>query len=125
LAFLMPVTGAVFAAIFAGVFALRLTFGEEAFLTVKLGEPYESYLRAVPRFIPRFRGAPAPAGTKPQWLRAFVAELTPIGVLVAIIVYARNYDPELTGRIILIFFGASLVVRAFLPRVPVSPEPAK
>jgi hypothetical protein len=41
------------------------------------------------------------------------------------VVYARSYDPELAGRIILIFFGASLVVRAFLPRLPVNPEPAK
>ena len=124
LAFLMPITGAVFAVILAGVFALRLTFGEEAFLMVKLGEPYGSYLRAVPRFIPRFRGAPPPAGAKPHWFRAFLAELTPIGVLVAIVVYARNYDPVITGRIILIFLGASFVVRAFLPRTPVNPESA-
>ena len=125
LAFLMPATGAAFATILITVFSIRLTLGEEAFLTAKIGEPYVAYLHAVPRFIPRLRGAPAPAGTKPQWLRALVAELTPIGVLVAIIVYGRNYDPELTGRIILIFFGASLVVRAFLPRVPVNPERAK
>ncbi|WP_348263630.1 methyltransferase [Telmatobacter sp. DSM 110680] len=125
LAFLMPVTGAAFALILITAFSIRLTLGEEAFLTAKIGEPYAAYLHAVPRFIPRFRGAPVPAGTKPQWLRAFVAELTPIGVLVAIIVYARNYDPQLTGRIILIFFGASLVVRAFLPRVNVNPEPMK
>jgi protein-S-isoprenylcysteine O-methyltransferase Ste14 len=124
LAFLMPVTGAAFAVILIAIFALRLTFGEEAFLTAKIGEPYMAYLRAVPRFIPRLRGAPSPTGTKPHWLRALFAELTPVGILVAILVYARNYDPEMTGRIILIFFGASLVVRAFLPRLPVSSEPA-
>lgn len=122
LAFLMPVTGALFAVILAGVFALRLTLGEEAFLTDQLGEPYEAYLRAVPRFIPRFRGAPPSAGTKPNWLRSILTELTPIGVFAAIVVYARNYDPALTGRIILIFLGTSFVVRAFLPRTPVSPE---
>ncbi len=124
LAFLMPVSGAVFAVILAGVFALRLTLGEEPFLTAKLREPYIAYMRAVPRFIPRFRRVPAPAGTKPHWFRALLAELTPIGVFVAIVVYARNYDPEIMGRIILVFFGASLVVRAFLPRLPVSSEPA-
>jgi protein-S-isoprenylcysteine O-methyltransferase Ste14 len=122
LAFLMPVTGALFAVILAGVFALRLTLGEEAFLTAQLGKPYEAYLRAVPRFIPRLRRAPPSAGTKPNWLRSILTELTPIGVFVAIVVYARNYDPALTGRIILIFLGTSFVARAFLPRTPVSPE---
>ena len=125
LAFLMPVTGAIFAVILSAVFALRLTLGEETFLTAKLGEPYRAYLRAVPRFIPRFRGAPPSAGTRPHWLRAMLAELTPIGVLVAIVVYARNYDPALTGRIVLIFLGASLVARAFLPGASVNPEPEK
>jgi protein-S-isoprenylcysteine O-methyltransferase Ste14 len=124
LAFLMPVSGAVFAVILAGVFALRLSLGEEPFLTAKLGEPYIAYMRAVPRFIPRFRGVPGPAGATPHWFRASLAELTPIGAFVAIVLYARNYDPEITGRVILIFFGASLVVRAFLPRLPVSSEPA-
>jgi hypothetical protein len=52
-----------------------------------------------------------------------VAELTPIGVLVAICVYARDYNLELAGRVILVFFGVSLVLRAVMPR-PVSPEPA-
>ena len=41
--FLMPVTGAAFSAIFITIFAIRLTLGEEAFLTAKLGEPYRAY----------------------------------------------------------------------------------
>jgi protein-S-isoprenylcysteine O-methyltransferase Ste14 len=125
LAFFMPVTGAAFTVIVIGVFAVRLTLGEEAFLAEKMGEPYVTYLRAVPRFIPRFRGAPASTGVKANWARALLTELTPIGIFVAILVYARNYDPTLTGRIILVFFGASLVVRAFLPRTPVNSEPAE
>jgi protein-S-isoprenylcysteine O-methyltransferase Ste14 len=125
LAFFMPVTGAAFAVILIGVFALRLTLGEEAFLTDRIGEPYVAYLRAVPRFIPRLRGAPAPAGLRARWARAMLTELTPIGIFVAIIVYARNYDPNLAGRIILVFFGASLVVRAFLPRTTINPSPAE
>lgn len=124
-AFLMPVTGALFAVVLITIFMVRLTLGEEAFLTAQIGEPYRAYLRAVPRFIPRFRGAPAPTGANPHWIRAALAELTPIGVFIAIIVFARNYDMELTGRIILIFFGASLVVRAVMPAVLVSSEPAK
>ena len=125
LAILMPVTGAVFAVILIALFALRLTLGEEAFLTAQLGEPYVAYLRAVPRFVPRLRGAPASTGAKPHWLRALLTELTPIGIFVAISVYWRNYDSELAGRVILVFFGASLLVRAFLPRAAVSSEPAK
>lgn len=124
LAFLMPVTGALLAIVLITIFAVRLTLGEEAFLTTQIGEPYLDYLRAVPRFVPRFRGAPPATGAKPHWLRASMAELTPIGVFIAIVIYAKNYDAELAGRIILIFFGTSLVVRALMPRA-VSPEPAQ
>lgn len=113
--FLMPVTGALFAIALITVVVVRLTLGEEAFLKTELGEPYAAYLHAVPRFIPRLRGAPPSAGAKPHWLRAVMAELTPIGIVVAILVFSRNYDLALAGRIILIAFGASLVVRAFIP----------
>jgi protein-S-isoprenylcysteine O-methyltransferase Ste14 len=115
MAILMPVTGALFAMLLITIFMVRLTLGEEAFLGAQLGEAYAAYLRAVPRFIPRLRGALPAAGAEPHWLRAALAELTPIGVFVGIAVYSRNYDPALAGRLILIFFGASLLVRAFLP----------
>ncbi len=123
--FMMPVTGALFSAILITIFAIRLTLGEEAFLAGKLGEPYLAYQKAVPRFVPRLRGAPPPAGAKPHWLRGLLAELSPIGIFISIVVYSRNYDFELAGRVILIFFGASLVVRAFMPGVMVRSEPAK
>ena len=123
--FLMPVTGAAFSAILITIFAFRLTLGEEAFLTVKLGEPYLAYLKAVPRFIPRLRGAPSPAGAKPHWVRALLTELTPIGIFVAIVALSRNYDRELASRIILVFFGASLVTRALMPGMRVNSEQAK
>jgi len=123
--FLMPVSGALFSAVLITFFAIRLTLGEETFLSAQLGEPYRAYLRAVPRFLPRLRGAPAPAGAKPHWLGAMLAELTPIGIFIAIVVFSRNYDLELAGRIIMIFFGASLVVRAFMPGLLISSEPAK
>lgn len=115
MAFLMPLSGAVFAVVLITVFIIRLTLGEEAFLKQQLGDSYVAYLASVPRYIPRMRGAPAAAGTRPHWLRAGLTELTPVGVLVAIIVYSRNYDLALAGRVLLIFFGASLVVRAFTP----------
>lgn len=116
MAFLMPVSGALWAVVLITIFMVRLTLGEEAFLAAQLGEPYRAYLEAVPRFFPRLRGAPAPSGATPHWFRASLAELTPIGIFVAILVFARDYDLALSGRVLLVFFGASLVVRAFLPR---------
>ena len=115
MAFLMPVTGAVFAIVLITVFMIRLALGEERFLTATIGEPYDAYRRAVPRFIARLRGAPKRSGAKPHWIEAVLAELTPIGVLVAILVYSRSYELALAGRVILVFFGASLVVRALMP----------
>jgi hypothetical protein len=122
--FLMPVTGAAFVVVLITVFIVRLTFGEEAFLNEQLGNSYAAYLQVVPRFLPRLRGAPLSTGAEPHWLRAFLTELTPIGVLVGIVVYSRNYDLAIAGRTLLIFFGASLVVRAFIPGA-VKTEPAK
>jgi hypothetical protein len=107
------------------LFILRLTLGEEAFLSARIGDSYKAYLQAVPRFFPRLRGGPSPSGAKPQWIRACGAELIPIGTLAGIIVYARNYDLALAGRVILIFLGASLIVRAFLPGNVVSSVPEK
>lgn len=125
LAFLMPATGALFAMVLITVYMIRLTLGEEAFLSSQIGEPYGAYLRAVPRFIPRLRGAPPPSGARPQWLRACIAELIPIGTVVGIIVFSRNYDLALAGRVIIVFVGASLIVRAFLPGSVLSSAPQK
>src|SRR3954469_24006353 len=52
LAFLMPVTGALVAMVLITIFMIRLTLGEEAFLSASIGDPYKAYLHAVPRFIP-------------------------------------------------------------------------
>jgi len=124
MAFLMPASGALFAVVLITVFLIRLTLGEEVFLAAKLGEPYQAYRCAVPRFIPLLRSAAASTGEEPHWIRATLAELTPIGILAAVLVFSRSYDAALAGRTILIFFGASLIVRAFLPRARVSSEAA-
>jgi protein-S-isoprenylcysteine O-methyltransferase Ste14 len=114
LVFIMPVSGALFTMTLITVFLLRLTLGEEAFLTAKLGESYQNYLYAVPRLFPRLRTTLRPTGSKPHWLRAMATELTPIGVFVAISVFSLGYDIQLFSRIVLISFGLSLVARAFL-----------
>jgi protein-S-isoprenylcysteine O-methyltransferase Ste14 len=115
--FLMPPTGALFSTILLTVFFLRLILGEEAFLTVQLGEPYRQYLGAVPRLFPRLRGALQAAGHKPHWTIAFLTELNPIGIFIALAFFSWSYDLMLMLKVILISFGASMVVRALMPRV--------
>jgi len=115
MAFMMPVTGAVFALVLISVFLMRLILGEEAFLKAQIGENYKLYRRAVPRLVPRVRSGLGAGGGRPQWVRALLAELTPIGVLVALASFSWSYDSRLVGRTILIFFGASLIVRALMP----------
>ena len=116
LAFIMPATGALEAMVLLTVFLLRLILGEEAFLSAQIGEPYRQYLAAVPRLVPRFHSNLPRSGSRPHWLRAVLAELTPIGVFVTMAFLSWSYDSRLMGRVILIFFGASLVVRALMPQ---------
>lgn len=117
MAFIMPATGALFAMVLITVFLLRLILGEEAFLIARIGEPYRLYLRAVPRLFPRLGARVESGGSRPHWLRAILAELTPIGVFVALAFLSWSYDSRLMGRAIVIFFGASLVARALMPEV--------
>jgi hypothetical protein len=49
-------------------------------------------------------------------MRAVLAELTPIGVFIALAFVSWSYDARLIGRAILISFGASLVARALMPQ---------
>lgn len=114
LAFLMPPTGALFTMALLTVFIARLILGEEAYLAQKLGEPYLAYRSAVPRIVPRLRGAPAAARERPQWVRGALTELTPIGVFVALAFCSWSYDNQLMIKAILISVGLSLVMRALL-----------
>ncbi len=116
LAFLMRPAGALASMALITVFIVRLTLGEEHFLRSQLGEPYRAYLGAVPRFIPRLRTSIPPGGARPHWLRAMLAELTPIGVFVALAFCSWSYNGDLMGRVILIAFGLSLISRALMPR---------
>jgi protein-S-isoprenylcysteine O-methyltransferase Ste14 len=124
MAFVMPPTGALFAMTLITIFLLRLILAEEVFLTVQIGESYIAYRNAVPRLIPRLRGALPAAGHKPHWLMAIATELNPIGVFVTLAVLSWWYDNELMLKAILVSFGVSLVVRALVPRAHSDPDPA-
>jgi protein-S-isoprenylcysteine O-methyltransferase Ste14 len=119
MAFLMPVSGALFAMVLLTAFQVRLIVGEEAFLTSQLGASYLAYMHSVPRFIPRLGTGPASAvlersDRKPQWVHAIIAELCPIGVFFTLAFLSWSYDSRLMLRGILVSFGVSLVARALL-----------
>ena len=114
---LMPPTGALVTMTILTIFLMRLILGEEAFLSGKLGESYAAYRAAVPRLIPRLRSRVTASGQQPNWGRALLAEITPLGVLVSFAALSWQYNASLLTRAVLISFGISLVVRAVLPSV--------
>lgn len=122
LTFVMPPTGALVTMILFTAFQLRLILGEEAYLTRQLGESYRNYLRAVPRLIPRLRTNVVKASAQAYWQRAVLTELNPIGIFVALAVFSWSYDNRMMVKVILVGFGVSLVMRAFVPGDTSSPD---
>jgi protein-S-isoprenylcysteine O-methyltransferase Ste14 len=118
---LMPASGAAVTLVLMTIFLLRLILGEEAFLAPKLGAPYAAYLKAVPRLIPSLRPRVAVSGQTANWGRAFLGEITPLGVLVSFATLSWQYNAHLLWRAVLISFGVSLVVRALLLPRPGAP----
>ncbi|MFC5863613.1 methyltransferase family protein [Acidicapsa dinghuensis] len=120
---LMPPSGALVALVLIGLFVLRLIFGEEAFLSAQLGQPYLDYCKAVPRLFPALRSRVPKGGQRPQWVRAALSELTPIGVLVSFAALSWQYNAQLLIRAVLISFGVSLVVRAMMTSANTPAQP--
>lgn len=116
---LMTPTGALFTVVLMTIFFLRLVLGEEAFLGKQLGQPYEKYLHAVPRLVPRFRGSLPPAGNKPRWITALFTEVLSVGTFFTMAVLAWFYDQQLMLEGIFWSFLASLfargVMKAWIP----------
>jgi protein-S-isoprenylcysteine O-methyltransferase Ste14 len=101
------------------VFLFRLILGEEAFLASQLGQPYLAYKKAVPRLIPSLHPRVEAGGRQPNWGRALLGEVMPLGALVSFAALSWQYNSSLLIRAMLISFGLSLVVRALiLPRPP-------
>jgi len=111
---LMPPSGALFTVVLITAFYLRLILGEEAFLAGQLGQPYQEYLRAAPRLLPRLRGSLPAAGNKPHWLTALFTEVFPIGAFFTMAVLAWFYDQQLMLEGLLWSFLASLLARGLM-----------
>jgi protein-S-isoprenylcysteine O-methyltransferase Ste14 len=116
LALLMPLSGAIFCILAIGLFELRLIFGEESFLTAKLGEPYLAYCAKVPRLLPAIKPRVPASAIQPTWPIAFLGETYMWGVVVSFAAFGWRYNSNLLIRGIIISLGLSLIVRAFLPR---------
>jgi protein-S-isoprenylcysteine O-methyltransferase Ste14 len=115
---LMPPTGALVTMAVLSVFLIRLIFGEEAFLAGRLGAPYAAYKRAVPRLIPSLFPRVTAGRERPNWGRALLGEVMPLGVLASFAALSWQYNASLLTRAVLISFGLSLVVRAMIQPGP-------
>jgi protein-S-isoprenylcysteine O-methyltransferase Ste14 len=116
LGLLMPPSGAVFAVLLSGVLQLRLIGAEEAFLAQTLGDAYLAYLQLVPRLLPAWRPRVPASGAQPAWGSALLGEIYLWGVVVAFVSVGWRYNALWVTQGVLIAFGVSLVVGAFLPR---------
>jgi hypothetical protein len=116
LALLMPPSGAIFSILAIAFIQLRLIFGEEAFLTAKIGEPYRAYCEKVPRVFPSFTARVPGSTTQPTWLKAFLAEIYMWGAFVSFATLGWRYNSVLIIKGVLISLGISLIIRAFLPK---------
>ncbi|MFP5226239.1 MAG: methyltransferase family protein [Acidobacteriota bacterium] len=122
IAILMPPSGAAVFVVLLAVFYVRLMLGEEAFLTSRSGEAYLEYKRQVPRLVPWRWPKIAAAPAHPEWLVSIAAELFPIGYAGCLAVLAWRYEPHVLIQCVLVSFGLSLVMRAFLPKTAATAE---
>jgi protein-S-isoprenylcysteine O-methyltransferase Ste14 len=113
---LMPPTGAIFFLLAQAFFYLRLILGEEAYLTAQQGEAYLAYKQRVPRLMRSLRARVPASRAKPQWLTSILAESYYVSLTVCFAVLAWRYNAYLLTKCVIICFGASLVLRALVPR---------
>ena len=71
--------------------------------------PFHASYRACTHTLPR-------AAAHPNWLIALLTEINPIGIFVTLAFLSWTYNNLLMIKAVLISFGISLVVRAFMPR---------
>jgi len=123
IAILMPPSGAAVFLVLIALFYFRLILGEEAFLAGQQGEPYLQYKEHVPRLVPSLRPRLARKQATPQWGMSLLSEALGLAWPLCLAVLAWRYNPLLLVRCLLVCFGLSLVLRAFLPkRAAAAPE---
>jgi protein-S-isoprenylcysteine O-methyltransferase Ste14 len=117
LVLLMQRSGALFTLVAIGFFQVRLMLGEEAFLSERLGTPYEAYCKLVPRILPALRRKVAAQGVKPRWAQALAGESYFWIVAGSFAIAGWQYNVTTLERCLLVAVGVSMVVRALLPSV--------
>ncbi len=120
IALIMPWSGAIFTIVLIWIFQIRLALAEEPYLTAKFGEPYIAYKARVPRFIPAMSPRVPAAGLLPRWGQAALGEIYMIGVFITLAGFSWTFNVNTLIQGVLISLGASLVVRAFLPKAAAS-----
>lgn len=114
LSLLITPSGALLMLVLISIFLVRLILGEEAFLSAKLGEPYQQYLRAVPRLVPRFRTNLPHVPATPHWIVATLTEIMPIGLFVTLACVSWTYDNGAMLEAVFISLVASLIMRGLM-----------
>ncbi len=113
---LMPPGGACLFLIAFSVFVLFLISAEERSVSIKLGDAYEQYRRSVPRFASGASAVAATANQRPEWAEAALAETYPIAFTVCFAIFSWRYNARILIQCLLICYGLSLIVRAFMAR---------
>jgi protein-S-isoprenylcysteine O-methyltransferase Ste14 len=113
---LMPPSGAILFLLLQAVLYLRLILGEEAFLSAQQGQPYLSYKQQVTRFFPSLRPRVASAQMHPQWLQSLLAESYYLALTACFAILAWQYNAWILTKCVIICFGASLILKSFVPK---------
>jgi protein-S-isoprenylcysteine O-methyltransferase Ste14 len=116
LALLMPRSGAILTLLAIWLLQLYLILGEETFLAEKLGAPYLAYCARVPRLWPSLKPRVPPQGSHPRWGQAFAGEIYFWGVALSLAVVGWQYNAQHLLQCVMVCVGASIIVRAFLPK---------
>lgn len=121
LAILMPPGGAIFTVIAMALLFAALIRVEEAHLMATRGDAYREYRNRVPCILPSLFARVPAGGDRPRWGQALLAEIYFWGVAITYAALAYRYDGTILTQGVLISFGLSMVVRAFVRR-PVANE---
>ncbi|HUZ04264.1 MAG TPA: isoprenylcysteine carboxylmethyltransferase family protein [Acidobacteriaceae bacterium] len=116
LVILMPPGGAVFTVIAITALTAVLIHAEETHLIAMKGEAYRAYMHRVPRILATPSAKILAGGEHPHWGQALLSEIYMWGVAITYVALAWRYDTTVLIQGVLISFGLSIIVRAFLPR---------